>query len=168
VLLATAVGLLLGYRAYAMLSDRHLNLERLYRFSQVVSNSPEIDEVLGNVLGEARELLRSERAEIIFLAAPHGAVARVRSGGSGRMSRSEEARSVEDDWLLDAVVPSAAGWRPRVPGRPSSSRYAVAPACSASWSCWTGSGTCAPTTTTTSCCWRPSPTTPGWRCRTAS
>jgi diguanylate cyclase (GGDEF)-like protein len=107
VLLATAVGLLLGYRAYAMLSDRHLNLERLYRFSQVVSNSPEIDEVLGNVLGEARELLRSERADIIFLAAAHGAVARVRSGGSGRMTRSEEARSAEDDWLLDAVVPDA-------------------------------------------------------------
>lgn len=30
----------LGYRAYARLNDRHLELERLYRFSQVVSSSP--------------------------------------------------------------------------------------------------------------------------------
>src|SRR5206468_949054 len=65
-LLITGIGLLLAYRAYAALSDRHLNLERLYRFTQAVSSSPEVDEVLGNVLGEAKELLHSEAAEVLF------------------------------------------------------------------------------------------------------
>jgi hypothetical protein len=36
--------LLLAYRAYAALSERHLSLERMYRFSQVVSSTPEVDE----------------------------------------------------------------------------------------------------------------------------
>ena len=46
--------LLLAYCAYASLSDRHLDQERLYRFSQAVSNVPEIDGVPHNVLGEPR------------------------------------------------------------------------------------------------------------------
>lgn len=71
-LLAFAALLLLAYRAYASLSDRHLNLERLYRFSQAVSNAPEVDGVLTSVLGEAKELLRSERASIAFVAAEGG------------------------------------------------------------------------------------------------
>src|SRR3954471_9590075 len=103
-LLVTGVGLLLGYRAYAALSDRHLSLERLYRFTQAVSNSPEVDEVLGNVLTEARELLRTERAEIAFVASAKGDVARVRLGASGRLSRSEDPQGPEDEWLLAAVV----------------------------------------------------------------
>jgi diguanylate cyclase (GGDEF)-like protein len=100
----TGAGLLLGYRAYAALADRHLSLERLYRFTQAVSNSPEVDEVLGNVLTEARELLRTERAEIAFVASEKGDVARVRLGASGRLSRSEDPQGPEDEWLLAAVV----------------------------------------------------------------
>src|SRR5205823_13779567 len=38
--------LVVGYRAYAALSERHLSLERLYRFSQVVSDRPEVDQIL--------------------------------------------------------------------------------------------------------------------------
>jgi diguanylate cyclase (GGDEF)-like protein len=103
-LLALGVGLLLGYRAYASLSDRHLGLERLYRFTQAVSASPEVDTVLGNVLGEAKEMLRAEGAEIAFVASASGNVARVRLGASGRLTRSEEPRSAADDWLLGSVV----------------------------------------------------------------
>src|SRR4051794_14048515 len=103
-LLLTGVGLLFGYRAYAALSDRHLSLERLFRFTQAVSNSPEVDEILGNVLAEARELLRSERAEVAFVASPRGDIAHVRLGASGRLSRSEEPQSPEDEWLLSQVV----------------------------------------------------------------
>src|SRR4051794_11090162 len=103
-LLATGAGLLLGYRTYAALSDRHLSLERLYRFTQAVSNSPEVDEVLGNVLTEARELLRSERAEVAFVATDGGQVARIRLGASGRLFRAEESQSPDDEWLLSAVV----------------------------------------------------------------
>ncbi|GAC1326274.1 MAG: hypothetical protein NVSMB13_10890 [Mycobacteriales bacterium] len=69
--------LLLAYRAYAALSQRHLSLERLYQFTQVVSSSPEIDEVLRTLLQQARELLRAEQAEVMFLnasASQHGEV----------------------------------------------------------------------------------------------
>jgi diguanylate cyclase (GGDEF)-like protein len=103
-LLITGAGLLLGYRAYAALSDRHLSLERLYRFTQAISSSPEVDEVLGNVLAEARELLHAERAEVAFVASEGGQVARVRLGASGRLSRSEDRQGPDDEWLLAAVV----------------------------------------------------------------
>ncbi|PRY48501.1 diguanylate cyclase (GGDEF)-like protein [Geodermatophilus tzadiensis] len=103
-LLLAAAGLLIAYRAYASLSDRHLNLERLYRFTQAVTSSPEVDVVLSSVLGEARELLKSERAEVAFPAPGGGHVARVRLGPSGRLSRSEEPLTPADEWLLRAVV----------------------------------------------------------------
>jgi diguanylate cyclase (GGDEF)-like protein len=103
-LLLTGAGLLVAYRAYAALSDRHLNLERLYRFTQAVSSSPEVGEVLGNVLQEARELLRCETAEVAFVASPTGDVAHVRLGSTGRLTRSEEPQSSEDEWLFGSVV----------------------------------------------------------------
>jgi diguanylate cyclase (GGDEF)-like protein len=103
-LLLTGAGLLMAYRAYGSLSDRHLNLERLYRFTQAVSSSPEVDEVLGNVLQEAKELLRAETAEVAFVASATGTVARVRLGSTGRLTRSEEPQSPEDEWLLATVV----------------------------------------------------------------
>jgi diguanylate cyclase (GGDEF)-like protein len=103
-LVLTGAGLLLGYRAYASLSDRHLSLERLFRFTQAVSSSPEVDEILGNVLAEARELLRSERAEVAFVASADRDVAYVRLGAGGRLSRSEEPQGPEDEWLLSTVV----------------------------------------------------------------
>jgi diguanylate cyclase (GGDEF)-like protein len=96
--------LLLAYRGYAALSERHLNLERLYRFSQAVSTSPEIDQVMTTVLGEARELLRSERASAAFVGPEGGLIARVRLGASGRLARSEEPSTPEDDWVLQQVV----------------------------------------------------------------
>jgi diguanylate cyclase (GGDEF)-like protein len=107
-LVLTFVGLLLAYRTYATLSDRHLNLERLFRFTQAVSSSPEIDEVLGSVLGEAKELLRSERAEVAFVASAQGDVAHVRRGATDRLTRSEEPQSPEDEWLLAQVVGAGA------------------------------------------------------------
>ena len=107
-LLLTFTGLLLGYRTYARLSDRHLNLERLYRFTQAVTSSPEIDEILGSVMSQAMELLRSERAEIAFVASPQGDVAHVRMGATGRLTRSEEPQGPEDEWLLRRVVEGGA------------------------------------------------------------
>ncbi len=103
-LVLTTAGLLAAYRAYASLNDRHLNLERLYRFTQAVTSSPEIDVVLGSVLAEARELLKTEHAEVAFLATSSGQVAHVRLGPSGRLSRSEEPQDREYEWLLSRVV----------------------------------------------------------------
>ena len=39
-LVGAGVVLVLAYRGYASLADRHLGLERLYHFSQTVTNSP--------------------------------------------------------------------------------------------------------------------------------
>jgi diguanylate cyclase (GGDEF)-like protein len=103
-LVPTLVGLLLGYRAYASLTDRHLNLERLFRFTQAVSSSPEVDQVLGSVLGEAKQLLHSERAEVTFLASATSDVATVRLGATDRLTRTEAPQSHEDTWLLSQVV----------------------------------------------------------------
>ena len=102
-LVPALVGLLLGYRAYASLTERHLAVERLLRFTQAVSDSPESDQVLGRALGEARELLHADRAEIVFVGSREGVAAHVRLGASGRLSRSEETAEV-DAWLIDLVV----------------------------------------------------------------
>ena len=107
-LLVMGAGLLIGYRAYAALSDRHLSLERLYRFTQAISSSPEVDEVLSSVLAEARDLLHAEHAEAVFVGAEGGALARVRLGATGRLTRSEGLPGAVDQWLLDQVMEEGA------------------------------------------------------------
>ncbi|WP_448625254.1 putative bifunctional diguanylate cyclase/phosphodiesterase [Geodermatophilus sp. URMC 64] len=102
-LVAFGALILLAYRGYASLADRHLNLERLYRFSQAVTSAPEIDGVLTSVLGEAKELLRSERASVGFVS-EGGHVARVRLGAGNRLFRTEEPPNDVDAWLLRRVV----------------------------------------------------------------
>jgi len=62
--------MLLGYRAYASLRERHESLEQLYHFSEVVSGAHDIDTVLHSVLEQARELLRADRAEFLAFAFP--------------------------------------------------------------------------------------------------
>jgi diguanylate cyclase (GGDEF)-like protein len=105
-LLAALSGILLiAYRAYAALSDRHLSLERVYRFSEIVSSSPEMDEVLRSVLEEARELLRAEQTSVYFLPAvddARGIEVRLRTGG--RLSRSETDLFDDAEWLRGQVV----------------------------------------------------------------
>jgi diguanylate cyclase (GGDEF)-like protein len=103
-LLVTGAGLLLAYRAYASLADRHLSTERLYRFAQAVTSAPEVDETLRKLLREAKELLRAERAEVAFVASDGGDVAHVRLSATGRLGRSSEAPAPTDQWLLSRVV----------------------------------------------------------------
>jgi diguanylate cyclase (GGDEF)-like protein len=103
-LLVTGAGILLGYRAYASLADRHLGTERLYRFAQAVASAPEVDETLRNLLQEAKELLRAGRAEVAFIASDGGDVAHVRLGATGRLGRSSEPPAPAEQWLLSRVV----------------------------------------------------------------
>jgi diguanylate cyclase (GGDEF)-like protein len=103
-LLGFGILLLLAFRTYASLAEKHLNLERLYRFSQAVSSSVELDDVMNNVLGEAREVLRSDRATAAFTGPDGELVARVRLDATGRLSRSEEPPTPEDAWVLHQVV----------------------------------------------------------------
>ncbi len=97
-----AVVVVLAYRAYASLSERHLSLERLYRFSQVVGAKPEIEGVMRSVLGQARDLLRAERAELTFVPG-EGNGLRVIFDGGERLLR-EEATLPQEDWLWKQVV----------------------------------------------------------------
>jgi diguanylate cyclase (GGDEF)-like protein len=105
-LLVFGLLLLVSYRAYASLAERHLNLARLYRFSQAVSSAPEIDDVMRNVLGEAKQLLRSERASAVFLGPDGSLVARARLDSTDRLTRSEEPPSDDDAWVIGQVTAS--------------------------------------------------------------
>ena len=103
-LVAAGALLLVGYRGYARLSERHLDLERLYRFSQVVSGTPELDAVLRSVLQEARELLHADRAAMSFLVPGRAEVARVELGPSGELTRAEQVPDDAQAALLRHVV----------------------------------------------------------------
>ena len=65
-LVASSAMLMVGYRAYASLADRHTSLERLFRFSRELSTAPASEDVLPSVLQQARELLRGETAEVML------------------------------------------------------------------------------------------------------
>jgi diguanylate cyclase (GGDEF)-like protein len=106
-LVGFGVLLLLAFRTYASLAEKHLNLERLYRFSQAVGSSVELDDVMNNVLGEAKEVLRADRATAAFIGPDGDLVARVRLDSAGRLSRSEEPSTPEDAWVLRHVVDEA-------------------------------------------------------------
>ncbi len=107
-LLAVLGVLLVSFRAYASLSERHLSLERLYRFSQVVSSSPEVDEVLRSILMQAKELLRSEFAEVVFLT-PDRKEAGLRVGLSrtNRLERGSGDELALPEWVRARVVSSS-------------------------------------------------------------
>jgi diguanylate cyclase (GGDEF)-like protein len=103
-LVAFTALLLAGFRTYASLADQHISLERLFRFSQVVSSAPEIDAIMAAVLAEAKALLRSERASVAFVAADGELLARMRLGVDDRMQRSEEPPSAADRWVFGHVL----------------------------------------------------------------
>ena len=94
--------LLLGYRAYSGLSERHLSLERLYRFSHAVTSTPEVDEILSGVLQHAREVLRAEYAEVIFVSSDLGhqplRIDSDAAGGKLRRTRLTEWDAHEETW----------------------------------------------------------------------
>jgi diguanylate cyclase (GGDEF)-like protein len=86
----TVVMLLLGFRAYSGLSERHLSLERLYRFSHVVGSSPEVEEILLGVLQHAQQVLRADRAEVVFVSPEAGShPVRVEATGEHELRRHE-------------------------------------------------------------------------------
>jgi diguanylate cyclase (GGDEF)-like protein len=101
-LVVAMVLLLLGYRAYSGLSERHLSLERLYRFSHAVSSTPEVDGILTGVLQHAREVLRAEYAEVIFVSSDsdHQPLRVDTDGAGGRLRRTRlsERDAAEEIW----------------------------------------------------------------------
>ncbi len=87
VLSATGGALFLAYRAYSSLNERHLGLERVYRFTQVVASSPEMSQVLAGVLEQARELLHADRALVTFVQGENGGAVEVTRGRTGGLER---------------------------------------------------------------------------------
>ena len=106
-LLAAAGVVLVAYRAYANLSDRHLSLERLYRFSQAVSTQPEMESVLRSVLREAKELLRAETAHVLFLPPAEGPAAHVALTAADRLVRRETDELLQPGRVDAEVVRTA-------------------------------------------------------------
>ena len=97
--LGAATGLMIAYRAYSGLSERHLSLERLYRFSQVVSDRPEVDQVLETILAQAAEVLRAERAYVLFLPGEQDvAGVEVGIGPDGKLTRTAGDLSGPGPW----------------------------------------------------------------------
>ncbi|GAB3253433.1 putative bifunctional diguanylate cyclase/phosphodiesterase [Kineosporia babensis] len=101
-LLISMVLLLAAYRRYSSLFERHLSLERLYRFSHAVSSTPEVNEILTGVLQHAREVLRADYAEIVFVSPESGhQPLRIDSRGSGsklRRARLTEPAASDPSW----------------------------------------------------------------------
>jgi diguanylate cyclase (GGDEF)-like protein len=69
-LLVVAAVVLVAYRTYSSLVNRHASLALLYEFTKVVGAAPRAQDVIAAVLGQARDLLRAEAAELILLPEP--------------------------------------------------------------------------------------------------
>jgi len=65
-LAVTGAAALLGYRAFATLSDRHSSLERLYELSDALAAAPASADVISSVLTQACDLLRAGYAEVML------------------------------------------------------------------------------------------------------
>ena len=67
--LLVAIGIILcfAYREYASLRQRHASLELLYEFTQAVRSSGDAEQIVTDVLAQAREMLRAEIAELAIL-----------------------------------------------------------------------------------------------------
>ncbi|MFL6138655.1 MAG: putative bifunctional diguanylate cyclase/phosphodiesterase [Frankiaceae bacterium] len=106
-LAVTAVLVLAAYRAYASLREQHLGLERLYRFSQVVTSSPETSRVLTLLLEQVCDLLHADMALVRFFPGSAGGL------GDGveavlRRGRPLDRQPVfylaaDAAWIVDAV-----------------------------------------------------------------
>jgi diguanylate cyclase (GGDEF)-like protein len=65
-LAVVAVLVVFAYRVYADLRERHDTVERLYRFSQVVTAESEGDQVLAAMLDHVCDMMRSVSAQLTF------------------------------------------------------------------------------------------------------
>ncbi len=100
-LVASGAMLMLGYRAYASLADRHTSLERLFRFSRELSTAPASDDVLPSVLQQARALLRGEVAEVLLFGEDGPSVSRY---DGSRIVELDEGSATRASRLARAVL----------------------------------------------------------------
>jgi diguanylate cyclase (GGDEF)-like protein len=74
VALLGSIGLLglLGYRAFARMTDRHIRLERLCELSDTLADAPGSAAVVRSVLNQSTDLLRAAYAEVLLTGAGTG------------------------------------------------------------------------------------------------
>jgi diguanylate cyclase (GGDEF)-like protein len=65
-LAVTGGAVLLGYRAFATLSERHASLEQLFQLSEALAAEPAANDVASSVLLQSRELLAVRYAELLL------------------------------------------------------------------------------------------------------
>jgi diguanylate cyclase (GGDEF)-like protein len=104
----------IAYRAYAKLSERHLTLERVYRFTQAMSNNGEMSDILLGVLTQARDMLQGEEALLTFLV-PEEQGIEISLGRVGTLKRSPVTILTADETspIRRALVGDAAVLVPR-------------------------------------------------------
>ena len=66
-LVVIAVILCIAYREYAALRQRHASLELLYQFTQAIRGSGDAEQIVTDVLAQARQMARAEIAELAIL-----------------------------------------------------------------------------------------------------
>jgi diguanylate cyclase (GGDEF)-like protein len=103
-LAALLVIVLLNQRAHGTLRQRHLSLERLYRFSQVVSRADEGEAVVRTVLGQAEEMLSADSAALTLQSVTGTGAVRYVLTADDRLERSELADLGLPSWLLDRLA----------------------------------------------------------------
>ncbi len=114
-----ATTMYLAFRAYALLHERHQRLDMLYRFTSAVGGSVQLEAIAETVVKEARDLLRTTRADlcvemrpgttIIWRADVDGSVTRERMGPVAddalwQRVVEEESRVADDDHLAVALA----------------------------------------------------------------
>ena len=100
-LLGVAAFLMLAYRAYSSLHQRFESLALLYDFTRLVSGAQRPDAVLEAMLGQAKDLLRAEHAEI-WVRDEGTALLRMRVDDNGRTSGevNDELAAMVESWFL--------------------------------------------------------------------
>jgi diguanylate cyclase (GGDEF)-like protein len=107
-LVLAGAAFVLAYRAYATLNERHLSLERVYRFTQAMSSSREMSDVMLGVLTQAREMLHAEQALLTFLS-PTDQGLEISLGRSGTLQRSQATILTGEDGSPLAAALSGSG-----------------------------------------------------------
>jgi diguanylate cyclase (GGDEF)-like protein len=113
-LTVTLFVLVVAYRLYASLTDRHALLERLYGFAREMSNEQETAALTRTILTQATTILHAEQARLISI----GGGGEIALAGSEAALQQPEHPWLEvgDGWILDQLVRRA---QPLLIGRDS-------------------------------------------------
>ena len=104
-LLAACVIVVVAYRAYARLVERHESLERLFQFTQLVVSHPDTDRVVTDLLEQVCDMLHADEAVIMFFADDASETETEAALRRGEPLARRPARYLTSDvaWMVDRV-----------------------------------------------------------------